>query len=131
MSKPIFNTALAALVLAVGSTCCFGQAPTPLLTKPADELMAILKSDASLKDKVDACRQLAVIGNKDAVRPLVELLADEKLSHSARYALETIPGPEVDQALHNEMYRLKGKALIGLIGTLGVRHDADAVPWLA
>jgi HEAT repeat protein len=118
-------------LLATFAGLAFGQEPTPLLVKTADELVAVLKSDAPLKDKTDACRQLSVIGNKDAVKPLIDLLGDEKLSHMARYALETIPGPEVDQAMLNEFYRLKGKQLIGLVGSFGVRRTADAIPFLA
>lgn len=122
-------TLAAALALTVALPC-FAQAPTPLLTKPTDELIATLKSDAPLKDKIDACRQLAVIGNQDAVQPLVALLADEKLSHMARYALETIPDAGVDVALRRALDNLQGKELVGVIGSIGVRRDAGAIPAL-
>ena len=57
----------------------------PRATKEAEaKLLAVLKSNASRKDKADACRHLAVIGTKNAVPVLAALLADEQLSHMAR-----------------------------------------------
>src|SRR4030042_5448368 len=66
------------------------------------KLIAVLKSaDTSHKEKVDACRQLAIIGGKDSVAPLADLLGDEKLSHIARYGLEKNPDPAVDEAFRD------------------------------
>ncbi len=77
--------------------------------------------------KADACRELARIGTADAVPALAALLADEKLAHMARYGLETIPGPAVDEALRDALGKLKGRPLVGVIGSIGVRHDEKAV----
>ena len=101
--------------------------PTPLLTQPADKLVAVLQSNASRKEKADACRELAVIGTRKSVSVLVELLADEQLSHMARYALETMPGSRVSQALRQQLNLLHGRPLVGVIGSLGVRQDTKAV----
>jgi HEAT repeat protein len=95
--------------------------------KSEAELIAVLKSDAPHKDKADACRQLAIIGTKVAVPTLAALLADEKLSHMARYALEPIPDPAVDEALRDALGKLKGMPLVGVIGSIGVRRDVRAV----
>ncbi|HOW66409.1 MAG TPA: HEAT repeat domain-containing protein [Candidatus Paceibacterota bacterium] len=89
--------------------------------------IAILKSNATRAEKAAACRALAVIGGKDAVPALVELLSNEELNHMARYALETIPDRSVDEALREALGRLKGRPLIGVIGSIGVRRDALAV----
>ena len=62
-----------------------------------DQLIAVLKSDATLKAKADACRELARVGTKQAIPALAALLGDEKLSHMARYALEPIRDPAVDE----------------------------------
>jgi HEAT repeat protein len=100
----------------------------------ADEgkLLAILKSDdATHKEKVDACRGLALIATEKSIAPLAELLADEKLSHMARYALEPIKDPAVDEALQDALGKLKGMPLVGVIGSIGVRRDAGAVKPLA
>ena len=91
------------------------------------DLIAVIKSDASHKEKADACRRLSVVGTKEAVEPLAALLADEKLSHMARYALEPIPDPAVDKALRDALGKLKGGPLVGVIGSIGVRRDAMAV----
>ena len=48
------------------------------------ELLGVLKSDASFKEKSDACRQLGQVGTKDSIATLAGLLGDEKLSHMAR-----------------------------------------------
>lgn len=101
--------------------------PTPLVTLSSGKLVQILQSDASRKEKADACRELAVVGDSKAVPVLVGLLANEELSHMARYALETIPGEGVNPALRGELARLHGLQLVGVIGSLGVRKDSSAV----
>ncbi len=100
----------------------------------ADEgkLIAVIKSsDATHKEKVDACRGLALIATDKSIAPLVALLSDEKLSHMARYALETIKDPAVDEAFRDALGKLKGMPLVGVIGSIGVRRDAGAVKPLA
>jgi HEAT repeat protein len=80
---------------------------------------------------VDACRGLAVVGTKDAVPVLAALLGDEKLSHMARYGLEPIPDGAVDDALRAALGQLKGRLLVGVIGSIGVRRDTRAIRPLA
>ena len=75
--------------------------------------------------------RLSLVGTKDSVAPLAALLGDEKLSHLARYGLEPIPDPAVDDALRDALGKLKGRPLIGVIGSLGVRRDAKAIEPLA
>src|SRR5262249_23671972 len=87
----------------------------------------VLKSDAPLKDKADACRELSLVGTKESVAPLAALLGDEKLSHLARYGLEPNPDAAVDEALRSALGKLKGRLLVGAIGSLGVRRDKTAV----
>jgi len=123
--------ALTAAALVLGTTLTLGQKPTPLVTQSPDKLVAVLQSTASQKEKAEACRELAVVGTKDAVPVLVGLLADEKLSHMARYALEAMPDPGVDTALRQALTQLRGRPLVGVIGSLGVRRDARAVEPLA
>lgn len=102
--------------------------PTPLLTRSEPELIRVLGSSTEIKDIADACRELAVIGSKAAVPALTRLLADEKYNHAARYALETIPDRSVESALREQLPNLQGRALIGVLGSLGVRRDSKAVP---
>ncbi|MCX6877145.1 MAG: HEAT repeat domain-containing protein [Verrucomicrobia bacterium] len=95
------------------------------------KLIAVLKSNAEYNAKAEACRELARLGTAEAVPALAALLADEKLAHMARYGLETVPSPAVDEALRAALGTLKGRLLVGVIGSLGVRHDEKAVPALA
>jgi hypothetical protein len=96
------------------------------------ELLTILKkAGATGKEKADACRQLALVGTRTSVPVLAELLGDEHLDHMARYALEPIPDPSVDVVLRAALAKLKGRPLVGVIGSIGVRHDAKAVAPLA
>ena len=93
--------------------------------------IAVLASDAGVQEKVDACRELARIGTSAAVPALAAMLTDEKLSHMARYGLETIPGTDVDEALLGALGQLKGDPLAGLVSSIGLRRDAKAVDALA
>ena len=131
MSTPTTKSAPAAAPLPAGAATSLGQTVLPATKEPVDKLIAVLGSDAPQKEKVDACRHLALIGTGDAVPALAALLGDEKLSHMARYALEPIPDPAVDGALRDALGKVKGRLLVGVIGSIGVRRDAKAVPALA
>ena len=118
--------------LTLGLACWTAALPvsaqtSPLVTRNQDALLQVLQSNGSRKDKADACRELAVVGDRKAVPGLVPLLADPELSHNARYALETMRGGEVDAALRNELNRGQGRLLVGVISSLGVRRDIKAV----
>jgi len=128
MSKLKMNVVLVIALLFASDIRSFAQTVPP--KEHEAKLIAVLKSDASHKEKADACRQLAFIGTKDAVSPLAALLGDGKLSHMARYALEPIPDPSVDEVLRDVLGKLKGGPLVGVIGSIGVRRDAQAVPAL-
>jgi HEAT repeat protein len=126
MARTIVSLGLAAALLA-GGAMTFGQEGRPAAKGHEAELLAVLKSDKPQKAKADACLELARIGTKESVAPLAALLGDEKIAHMARYALEPIPDPAVDDALRQALGRLKGRPLIGVIGSIGVRRDAKAV----
>ena len=115
-----------ALLLACGVQS-FGQTVVPATKQQVNKLVAVLKSDAPIKEKITACRLLSIVGTKDAIAPLAALLGDEQLSHMARYGLEPIPEAAVDDALRNALTKLKGRPLVGVIGSIGVRRDVKAV----
>ncbi|HZN58501.1 MAG TPA: HEAT repeat domain-containing protein [Planctomycetota bacterium] len=98
---------------------------------PAKLLATLQKADATVFEKAKACQRLAVVGTKDAVPVLAELLANEQLAHYARFALEPIPDPSVDEALRAAVGKLQGSLLIGVINSLGKRKDTKAVEPLA
>ncbi len=97
----------------------------------ASRLTGVLTSAAPRGAKDFACRQLAIIGTADEVPALAPLLADEQLSHMARYALERIPGPEAEEALRQALRKVQGKLLVGVINSLGARRMVAAVDDLA
>ena len=92
-----------------------------------ESLIAILKSDAPVREKADACRELARFGTRQAVPILASLLANEELSHMARYALEPIADPSVDAVLRDALGTLRGQTLAGVVVSLGVRKDSGAI----
>ena len=129
--KPNLIPTLIAVLCLAATNGAFGQTAQPPVKEQEPALIAVLKSEASQKEKADACRLLAQIGTKDAVPALAALLADEKLSHMARYALEPIPSPAVDEAFRAALGKLTGAPLVGVIGSIGVRHDSKAITPLA
>jgi len=96
------------------------------------ELLATLRSDdAPFFEKTLACKQLAVVGTEAAVPVLAGLLDDEKLSHYARYGLEPIPSPKVDEALLAALSTFKGRHLVGVINSIANRGKPEAIGALA
>ncbi len=94
------------------------------------ELVAVVQSGADLAARARALQQLAVVGNAEAVPVLAGLLADPQLGQYARDGLEQMPDAAAAEALRAALDRLEGRALIGVINSLGVRRDAAAVPAL-
>jgi HEAT repeat protein len=103
----------------------------PLAATTEAELAAVLKSDAQLKDKVDACREIGRVGTAASVPVLAALLPNPELSHAARVALEMIPDPAAGEALRAALGTTTGAVRTGVAGSLGQRRDAKAVPALA
>jgi HEAT repeat protein len=127
MRLPITILAICTVALAAYAEPKYG----PQSKEEAAKLVAIVKSaDADLHAKFEACRNLGVIGGPEIVAELAPLLADEKLSHMIRYALEPIPGPAVDDAFRDAIGKTKGLVLVGVVNSIGVRRDAKAVPTL-
>ena len=130
MSKSTIYTVLIVVFLLACAAPMFAQTVAPKQDEP--KLIAVLQdAAASQKSRIDACRQLAIIGGKDSIAPLAALLGDERLSHNARYALERNPDPAVDQVLRDALGKVKGRPLVGVITSVGVRRDARAVPAMA
>ncbi len=109
----------------------YGNSAEIMALAPA-KLIAILKEPgASVYAKAKACQRLAVVGDKSAAPALAALLGDPQLAHYARFGLEPIPDPSVDDALRDALRKLKGRLLAGVINSVGVRRDAKAVGALA
>lgn len=101
-----------------------------LTTKTEDELLAVLQSDAPAAEKALACKHLSVKGTRQSVPVLAPLLADARLASWARIALEVIPGEEADAALRQAAESLQGPLLVGVLHSIGVRRDAEALELL-
>ena len=91
------------------------------------DLIRVLESDAAKAEKAITCKRLAIYGSEKCVPVVAPLLADKELASWARIALEAIPGPAVDAALRDASSELKGRLLVGVINSIGVRGDAKAV----
>ncbi len=135
--KPLI-VALALLVAAVGSANVFGQnSELPLQAgqdaqaETAKCIALIQSNDTSDNDKAIAFKRLAVFGTKYAVPALAPILEDAKWAHYARYSLEPLPDPSVDETFRAALGKLQGKLRVGVINSIGVRQDPEAVEALA
>jgi HEAT repeat protein len=95
------------------------------------QLIGVLESNAPPAEKAITCKRLVIHGTKDAVPALAALLPDKELSSWARIPLEAIPDPAADAALRDALSKVDGRLLIGVINSIGVRRDAQAVDSLA
>jgi hypothetical protein len=104
----------------------------PIWKMKPPELVAMVKDPSSSEfQKAIACKKLAFVGGKDAVAPMAALLSHPQLSCYARFGLEPNPDPSVDEALRGALPRLQGRLKIGVITSIGVRKDAQALDMLA
>jgi HEAT repeat protein len=99
-------------------------------TGKVQKLIAVLQSNAAFFDKARACQQLGEIGSADAVPSLAALLTDSHLSAYARSGLEGIPDPSAAAALRDAAQTLKGPLLAGVVNSLAVLRDRQAVQLL-
>jgi HEAT repeat protein len=103
-----------------------------IATMDAAGLVRILKDPGSSEfQKAKACMRAGELGAREAVPALAALLSNDHLGMYARYGLEPITDPSVDEALRAALPKLKGNLQIGVINSLGKRRDAKAVPALA
>ena len=115
----------------VGLAVLLACATAPFLAAAeiAEELrlIAILKSNAGAARKDATCSRLKHVGTARSVPALAALLADKDLAHAARYALESVPGPEAGKALCDALPKATGRIRAGLLDSIGDRGDRKAV----
>jgi HEAT repeat protein len=103
-----------------------------IATMDAAGIVAILKdANATEFRKAKACQRAGELGAKEAIPSLTALLSNEHLNTYARYGLEPIADPAVDEALRGALPKLKGLQQIGVINSIAKRRDAKAEPLLA
>ena len=90
-------------------------------------LISVLRSDSSVEEKEGACAELKRRDAKEAIPALAALLTDPELSHCARYVLEPMPGREAGEALLGALPKTLGSNEVGVINSLAVRGQTDAV----
>ena len=127
------RTALTAIMLALFAAHrpTRAQENSPDAQPQIAKAAAVLASNASRQDKVNACRRLAAIGGSESIAPLAALLPDKDLSHAARMGLEAIPDPAAGEALREALSHLNGLPLVGVINSLAARQELRAVPELS
>lgn len=85
-------------------------------------------SDTTPAARQYICLQLRQVGTPAEVPLLARLLMKPETSEIARYALQSIPGPEAASALRDALTSLDGRRLVGVIQSVAARQDAVAVP---
>ena len=90
-------------------------------------LVKILDSNATQDAKLFVCRQLWMLGPKDALSVLKPMLLNDDTVDMACYAIAQDPAPEAGQALREALAEAKGNAEVAIANLLGDRGDTEAV----
>lgn len=128
------NLKTTCLRLAISFSLLLSTSQSVVLADDTNEeahYISALQSQASPQEKDAACVWLKRHGTAQSVPALAALLNDEQLSHSARYALESMSVPEAGNALIAALAQTSGSLKAGVIESLGIRREKKAVPELA
>ena len=121
-------TIAAIAALSVMSVCFADSALKDAILNSNDEsfILEAIQKDGNAPDDIDvktsACKRLAVIGTEKSVPALAKMLADEKLNHPARFALEAMPCPESDAALIEGIKTLDGVCCVGCVNSAAMKQ---------
>ena len=124
----VIRSLLPVVVVSVLAGCA--TAPTSPPSPVETAALAVLASDAGLREKARACQELGDFGGPASVPALAALLGKEHLADYARSGLEGIKAPSASEALRAALPTLEGRYLTGVVNSLGVRRDTAAVPAL-
>lgn len=122
-----------AVMMSLAAFCATAELDKDILLNEGKLIEALQKAETSDNDKVTACQNLGWCGTRAAIGPLSAMLANEKahLRHAARYGLEMIPDPAVEEAFCEAAGRLSGPALVGVLQSMGNRGNAKSVAVLS
>ncbi len=129
-------TIAAIAALSAASVCFADSALKDSILNSNDEsfILEAIQKDGNAPDDIDvktsACKRLAVYGTAKSVPALSKMLADEKLNHPARFALEAMTCPESDAALIEGIKTLDGVCCVGCVNSAAVKKLPAAVPVL-
>lgn len=90
----------------------------------------LLDGKTSIAAKRFLCRQLCFFGKERHVSVLKKLLSSKETAEMARQALEKIPGKSATSALCEAAKTAEGNLLTGIIHSLGMRRDHQALACL-
>jgi HEAT repeat protein len=90
-------------------------------------LLTILESNASMAAKRGVAKRLGLIAGEKSVPVLASMLVQPETSDLARYSLERMRGPSVDDAIRGALPKTRGGTRIGVMHSIGNRRDAQAV----
>ena len=124
----VIRSLLPVVVVSVLAGCA--TAPTSPPSPVETAALAVLASDAGLRERARACQELGDFGGPASVPALAALLGKEHLADYARSGLEGIKDPSAGEALRTALPTLEGRYLAGVVNSLGVRRDTAAVPAL-
>ena len=97
-------------------------------------LIQVLKLEGDTEEfrylKMIAAKRLSIYGTEKCIPALIDMLSHPEMGFYSRYALEPMPFDAVDKALREETKKQKGMNLVGVLTTLGVRRDAEALPYI-
>lgn len=94
-------------------------------------LKALDNPKATAAGKQFACRMLRYVGSEACLPAMKMLLKDDELSHMARFVVQEMDSPEVDELFREILGEVNNKIKIGIIGSIGARRDGKAVSILA
>lgn len=106
------------------------QGDAKKLAEIEQALLEVLESGVKTAAVDYLCRQLALIGTRRAVPALARLLQDEDLFDRALYALQAIPEEAAAEALRTALPAAKDHLRVGIVNSLGERHDEKAAALL-
>jgi len=101
--------------------------PMAAFCSEEDQLLAVLHSNQSLREKDAACEQLKRAGTPNCIPAMADLLTNDDLAPTARNVLESMPGPAAEEALIEALAKTSGSNLVGVINSLNTRADSAAV----
>ena len=92
------------------------------------KLIAMVKDpNSTVFQKAMACKRLSMLGGRTSIVPMAALLNHPQLGGYARFGMEPIPDPLVDEQFRLALGKLKGRQLMGVIHSIGVRKDQKAL----
>ena len=94
------------------------------------QLINVLKSNATFAAKQFICKELSLIGSENSVSALIKMLENERTLNIALFALQRIHAENVNEQLRFALNAVKDANRIAIINTLGERKDKQAISLL-